>query len=640
MPVQALEIRVDGVDSDLRKNVEAIPSLLALQLGDQLSPLRLQRVKDEILAEAADALKPFGYYQPEITIDLMAPGSQQSDSSDEWQVRINISPGKPVTVSQLDVQLHGPGRQQPQLLEWQSDWPLTNGEILDQVIYEEKKNLLPRLARRLGYVDAQYTNSEIRLDATTGEADISLHFQTGERAVFGQITYSGTEIDASTLARMPAFKTGDNYKTADVDALRSALAGSNYFSTVDISENIVRDTSPPVIDLQVDVTPSLPNTYTVGTGFGTDTGPRLQAGWARNRLNRRGDSLSVGFGVQATDQEFFLRSDYMRPRGNNPGDFYFASLNLQRLDDDFEFEDTDSGEDVFPELDGERLSQLATVGIINQTRLTDRFLGGLLTGWLLERRYFLSFLNEDFETTTNLGPVQTAVLADNGGLDPLISLQQQALTAGTSFDLLNVSGTGFDIHGTRAHLRILGSLEGAGSDLSFLQAYFGINQQWRFGTRSKLLLSGELGYTEADVTNLDLMLGDTDLNFSLTELPERYRFQAGGDRSVRGFGFESLSNNRNGSNHLLTASAEYEYLVGDNWSLAAFVDTGNAFNDFKDPDLNTAIGIGARFYTIVGPIRLDFATALNETGSDFRIHITIGSPLFTFGSRPFLGGPN
>ncbi len=628
-----MDISIDGVTDKLRDNVASSPALLRLKASDQVSAWRLRSLQQNIREQAADALKPFGYYQPQIDVLIIEPESIEEN----WQLQLQIEPGTALTVATSDIILIGPGKQQKKLQDWLAEWPLPAGAVLLQPDYDQAKAVLPRLARALGYVNGRYTSSEIRVDTAINHADIQLHFDTAERAEFGRITYGEVPLQPQVLQRFPRFQTGDDYQASLVDQLRGELAASGYFSTVDITESVNAEHSPPVIDLVVSLKMRKRNTYTAGVGFGTDTGPRFQAGWDIYRLNSHGDSLSFGFGAQQTDQEFFLRSDYLRPRGNSPGDYYFASASLQSQDDDFEFEDTDSGDDIFPRLDGNRISQLGTFGLINQSRIGQQV---AREGWILERRYFLSFLNENYDAeSSNPLPEQQALLEANPSLVPLLQTDQQVVTAGVSFDLQKIRGSGFGIHGTRGHLRVLGALKGIASDTSFIQGYFGLNHQILLNERSKVLLSGELGYTEAGTTNLDLMLGNQSLDFSLTDLPERYRFQAGGDRSIRGYGFESLSNNRNGSNHLLTAKVEYEHRVGENWSLAAFTDAGNAFNDFGDPNLRLGVGLGVRFYTLVGPIRLDIASALNDTGSPIRLHLTIGSPIFTFGSLPFLGGP-
>jgi translocation and assembly module TamA len=117
------------------------------------------------------------------------------------------------------------------------------------------------------------------------------------------------------------------------------------------------------------------------------------------------------------------------------------------------------------------------------------------------------------------------------------------------------------------------------------------------------------------------------LELSVTSLPNFYRFKAGGSASVRGYDFEQLSNNNIGSNNIVTASAEFEYRLTDKWSGAVFADIGNAFNDWSDVDLKLGVGVGVRWYSIAGPIRLDVAQAYDFEDRPWRVHLTIGTPL-------------
>jgi translocation and assembly module TamA len=135
------------------------------------------------------------------------------------------------------------------------------------------------------------------------------------------------------------------------------------------------------------------------------------------------------------------------------------------------------------------------------------------------------------------------------------------------------------------------------------------------------------GYTDAEVVNFAIDTAEGPVAVEQTRLPNYYRFKAGGSMSVRGYGFEQLSNNDVGSNNIITGSAEVEYRFLDSWSGAAFVDVGNAFNDWDDPDLKRGIGVGIRWYSIAGEIRVDVAQALDFEGKPWQWHITIGTPL-------------
>ena len=131
------------------------------------------------------------------------------------------------------------------------------------------------------------------------------------------------------------------------------------------------------------------------------------------------------------------------------------------------------------------------------------------------------------------------------------------------------------------------------------------------GENWKILLRGEVGYSNADVSKLELDVGEQSLRLSVTDLPDLYRFKAGGSRSVRGYGFENLSNNGIGSNNIVTGSAEVEWSFRQDWSAAAFFDVGNAFNDWGSPQLRKGAGLGIRWYSIAGPVRVDIAQALD-----------------------------
>ena len=124
-----------------------------------------------------------------------------------------------------------------------------------------------------------------------------------------------------------------------------------------------------------------------------------------------------------------------------------------------------------------------------------------------------------------------------------------------------------------------------------------------------------------------LQLGGRDIDLGITQLPNLYRFKAGGSRSVRGYGFEELSDYDLGSNNIFTASAEVEMKFLESWSAAAFFDIGNAFNDWDNPNLKKGVGVGIRWYTIAGAIRVDYARAVDFEGKPWRVHFTIGIPL-------------
>ena len=116
-----------------------------------------------------------------------------------------------------------------------------------------------------------------------------------------------------------------------------------------------------------------------------------------------------------------------------------------------------------------------------------------------------------------------------------------------------------------------------------------------------------------------------------TEVPASLRFFAGGDRSVRGYAYQSLgpldaSNKVVGGKHLMVGSIEFEHSFNHRWGAALFYDAGNAMDHLGD-ELERGAGIGVRWKSPVGPVRFDLARALTLDGEPWRIHINIGPDL-------------
>ncbi len=168
------------------------------------------------------------------------------------------------------------------------------------------------------------------------------------------------------------------------------------------------------------------------------------------------------------------------------------------------------------------------------------------------------------------------------------------------------------------YAEVIGSHSALGSDANFLRMNLRVERNFDLDYRWHMLLRGEFG---ASVVS----------NFS--EVPGIYRFFAGGDRSVRGFAYNSLSPEepvtragvtelrKTGGRHLIVGSAEIVRDLPLNLGVAAFFDVGNAFNSFKDP-VEYAAGLGMRYRLPVVSIGLDIAKPLSTNG-DIRLHLNI-----------------
>jgi len=161
-----------------------------------------------------------------------------------------------------------------------------------------------------------------------------------------------------------------------------------------------------------------------------------------------------------------------------------------------------------------------------------------------------------------------------------------------------------------------GGSESFGSSTSFLRLRLVGNLVLPLAERVRLLFRSEYGAMNVD---------------DLSVLPPSQRFFAGGDRSVRGYRYQRLGPTDAagavvGGRYLVTASAEVDYLFFRNYGAAVFYDAGNAANE-PWPDVKRSVGMGMRWRTPVGMLRIDIAHPLDDPDEDYRLHLSIGSDL-------------
>ena len=188
------------------------------------------------------------------------------------------------------------------------------------------------------------------------------------------------------------------------------------------------------------------------------------------------------------------------------------------------------------------------------------------------------------------------------------------LTPGINLSRLRSDDLLFPRKGYSWDLDLRGANDAALSDVSYLRSTVEGRLTLPLLKRARLLLRGRLGAINTE------RKGD---------VPATERFYAGGDQSVRGYGYNKLGPTEDGENvggrYLTVGSVEADYLFAGNFGAAAFFDAGNADDDFP-PDLKRGVGIGFRWRSPVGMARIDLAKALDE-GEDFRIHISFGADL-------------
>jgi translocation and assembly module TamA len=610
-----LTIDIQGVEEPALSNVRNRVEPFRLTGNARLSRRRREELRQTAERNARRALRPFGYYHPSISTRL----KQQAERS--WLLELDIVPGPPVVIEEALLEINGPGASLPELRAWKSAWPLPEGNTLVQPDWDQQIQRALDIAADNGYLLAEFTTRRMEVDLEQNRAMLKLYLETGEQAVMGEVRFEQDIVNSEILDNLPRFKAGDPYNAWIMERFRIDVWRTGYFTNIKIVEDRRLEESPPRVDLNVTLEPRHRNTYQGSIGVGSDTGPRIQFSWNRHLISRRGDSFSLGTGWQEHNNEFFVRGGYRIPRNVQSRQFWVADVLLKRENEDLKVSDSFFGEDLFTLGNADINDYSLRLGRLKVRNRKQGF------RQLFETMYG-QYLSEliDYRLSPEDPPELTELLTANAGEIPL-GRTSNNLSFGIEYDMPYIRGQGFETTGLHNRAWAFTSNDAWGSDDNFTQVYISSRWNFRAGERWKFLLRGEVGYTDAKVTDIDVEIEDSLVNLSVTQLPNLYRFKAGGSTSVRGYGFERLSNNNIGSNNIITASAEAELRVLTNWSVAAFVDVGNAFNEWDDRDLKRGIGVGIRWYTIAGAIRIDFAKGLDLPDKPWRIHFTIGTSL-------------
>ncbi|HKC16724.1 MAG TPA: POTRA domain-containing protein, partial [Steroidobacteraceae bacterium] len=225
----AIRIEVNGVDSELRRNVLALLSLERYKDRDRIEADAVARLYRRVDGEVRDALRPYGYYAPTVSATLTPVDNQRN-----WRVQINIDPGEPVLLDAISVLVHGSGASDPVFVRIATAPALRQGERLEHAAYEKVKSDLQLAAATYGYLDARMLRNELQIDPAAHRASVFLELETGDRYYFGATTIEQTAIRATQIRRYLRYHEGEPYD--EIKRLRTqfALDDSQFFSTVEV----------------------------------------------------------------------------------------------------------------------------------------------------------------------------------------------------------------------------------------------------------------------------------------------------------------------------------------------------------------------------------------------------------------------
>ena len=575
-PAPAAQVsRVDivGLDEAMTENVRVSLSLVDA-IGDDLSGRRLAYLVREAEDEAREALEPFGYYSPVIAVE-------RTRGEGPVAVTVTVDPGTPVRVRRSDVAILGEGARDRYLREELTAFRPQPGDVLDHPTYEAGKTRITRRLAERGYFDADFTSRRVEVTRAENAADIDLVWESGVRYDMGEVTFDQDPriIRPQLLEQLVYWDTGSYYHQGKLDRLRQSLARLDYFASIDIQPH-PEDAQGTLVPVTVSLTPAKRSIYTTGLSYGTDSGAGIRLGLERRYLNQRGHKALAQ--LDYAQQRKTLTLQYRIPAFAWLDGWY--TLSAQAADEQTDYQDSRRIEFV-----GSRSGQY------------NRHLNLVASMHALRERW-LYRVADDGEGALARQEYRYATFT-------YPSLRAEYVDAD---DLL------FPRDALAGSLMLRGGVEGAGSDADFAQARATARWYRGLGERNRLIVRGELGHTFTD---------------TVVDIPPSLRFFAGGDRSIRGYAYQEVSPRIDtdfgdysvGARNVATASVEFEHYFNDTWGAAGFVDSGSAFDD--TPDWRTGVGVGVRWRSPVGPLRLDVAHGLDDPDSDFQLYLSIGADL-------------
>ena len=623
MAAKVTQVEVTGLaDEVMEDNVRSALSL-SDELDKDITARRLNYLLRQAEAETREALEPFGYYSPVITVKrsdreravgepaperagatnangntadadaenatedtaqaARRPAGERARPDRFLSVSIHIELGAPVRVRKEAVAVDGEGNQDETVAAALTAFVPREGAVLDHRLYEASKSRVAGALAGHGYFDAELVAHRVEVTRADNAADIDLRWTSGERHALGAVTFNQEPkrvIRDSLLQKLVDWDEGDPYDAAKLEKLRRSLTALDYFGLVDVNAK-PEDASGKVVPITIDLTPAPRSIYTAGLSYGTLSGAGITGGVERRYLNTRGHKALAQ--VEYANNRKMATLQYRVPAFAWLDGWYTASL--QAVD-----ELTDYTNSRRLELVGSRSGQFN-----NQLNL-------VASMHVLRERWAYNIADDG-----------------DGALAPIDYSYASFWFPSLQAEYIDVDDRLDPRRGAGGTLTLRGGKGGSDGNATFVQLH--ASAQWfhGFDADSKVIVRGEAGHTFTD---------------QILDLPPSLRYYAGGDRSVRGYGWHEIGPKVEtdagfyftGASNVVTASVEYERYFKGPWGAAVFIDSGSAF-DGRKPDMHTGVGVGVRWRSPVGPVRIDIARGLNSPDSPFTLHLNIGASL-------------
>jgi translocation and assembly module TamA len=597
-------VRIDApgqLDDLLENNLD----LLRWRGNPRVDLEQLQRLVKAAPEEAKTLIATEGYYSPRITAGLDTSGSTPV-------ARIVVDPGQPVLVSDIDLVLQGfvpfeQGGAPYDAAALRNRWSLPVGARFRQADWEAAKRDLLREVMQSRFPRAQLVESSATVDPEAYKASLRVVIDSGPEMRFGELRIRGLKrYPPAVITNLNKIKPGDMYSEAALQALQSRLQETGYFATVEVSADMRAVLNAEIQELKDDEEGSapapaapaaaagqeaVPGQATTGVKAPTAPGPTVLPVLVRVTENKQ-KNVEVGLGFSTnTGGRASLGYDDLNVFGKRMKSDLIYEQKHQLARADFYWPTTPDG---YNDSVGGGFERTDVRGQITTTAS------------VAARR---AWGTPELERSVNL-----EALAEQRQVEGIATTYSKSLPLTYSVTRRKLDNLLQPTRGYALNWQLGIAPLPLFTDEKFIRGYTRGVYYRPMGTSGTLILKGEAGAVASK---------------EKVGVPSTFLFRAGGDQSVRGYGYQQLGVRVGdavvGGRYLLTGGAEYQYWFRPPWGVAFFVDAGNAADKFKDLKPEVGYGVGARWRSPVGPINVD--VAYGQALHKVRLHFTLG---FTF----------
>ena len=563
-PATEVSLSFKGVEDDaLLKDLRGASRLTALE--GAASAFVMSRQANRDVPRLMEILRAHAYYGAAVTASVT-----HEAEANKIRVQYQVTPGPVYTIE--DVVLHfepddsGTREGMPSV----AGLDLNPGGRASASAIRAARQSLIRKMRRNGCIFAQVDDPRVYVDRAAGGVKVAFVCRPGPSATYGPLKIQGlNSVSDAVIRRRIPWSAGDRVNAEQFRQLRRELLETELFSTVQIQypEEVDPDGRLPVT---VMVTEASHRVLTFAVGYETDVGPRVATSWKHRNLLGEAERLQFSLQLSPLKQQARLR--FEKPA------FLEADQTLN-MSTAVTHEDTDAYESLAVE---------SSVAV--DRSLTDDMLLGVGTTYKGSRI-------DDVQGTEVFHLLSLPVTLDIDRRDDLLDPQK----------------------GWRLSLHYEPFKEVFSGDLLFYKGILNARCYLDLLPDTVLALRGRCG----------VMLGE-----ETEDIPADERFYAGGGGSIRGYPYQEVGPHRDGEpfggRSLLEMAAEIRWRWTEQIGWVVFIDGGNVYDDtFPDPGrkLFWGAGAGVRYYSPMGPLRLDVAVPLNpddSIGASFQLYISLG----------------